>query len=58
MAPGAVCRLYRAEGHDLPSLLYGFLDELLFVFSTELFLAASVTITSFDRTNFVIEAEG
>ncbi|GLC61394.1 hypothetical protein PLESTB_001751400 [Pleodorina starrii] len=51
-------RSYRAEGHDLPSLLYGFLDELLFVFATELFLAASLTITTFDRVNWVIEAEG
>ncbi|GIM01884.1 hypothetical protein Vretimale_6669, partial [Volvox reticuliferus] len=51
-------RSYRAEGHDLPSLLFAFLDELLFVFATELFLAAEVKITSFDRNNFVIEAEG
>ncbi|EFJ53137.1 hypothetical protein VOLCADRAFT_102758 [Volvox carteri f. nagariensis] len=51
-------RSYRAEGHDLPSLLFSFLDELLFVFATELFLAVEVHIQSFDRTSFVIEAEG
>ncbi|GIL49953.1 hypothetical protein Vafri_6248, partial [Volvox africanus] len=51
-------RRYRAEGHDLPSLLFAFLDELLFVFSTELFLAARVKITALDRNNFVIEVEG
>ncbi|KXZ52230.1 hypothetical protein GPECTOR_10g861 [Gonium pectorale] len=51
-------RTYRAEGHDLSSLLFAFLDELLFVFSTELFLARSIHITSFDREAFVIEAEG
>ncbi|GLI63046.1 hypothetical protein VaNZ11_005908 [Volvox africanus] len=51
-------RRYRAEGHDLPSLLFAFLDELLFVFSTELFLATDVKITALDRNNFIIEAEG
>ncbi|KAG2435499.1 hypothetical protein HYH02_011794 [Chlamydomonas schloesseri] len=51
-------RTYRAEGHDLASLLFGFLDELLFEFNTELFLAAEVRITRFDRQAFVIEAEG
>jgi hypothetical protein len=49
---------YRAEGHDLPSLLFSFLDELLFEFNTELFLAAEVRITRFDREAFVIDAEG
>lgn len=51
-------RAYRAEGHDLPSLLFAFLDELLFEFNTELFLAGRVRITKFDREAFVIEAEG
>lgn len=29
---------YQAEGHDMHTLLFAFLDELLFVFSTELFV--------------------
>ncbi|KAG2438545.1 hypothetical protein HXX76_005096 [Chlamydomonas incerta] len=51
-------RTYRAEGHDLSSLLFAFLDELLFEFNTELFLAAAVHITRLDREAWVIEAEG
>lgn len=31
-----------AEGHDLQSLLYAFLDELLFVFSTDLLVFKEV----------------
>lgn len=31
-----------AEGHDMPSLLYHFLDELLFMFCAEPFLVARV----------------
>ncbi|KAG2500215.1 hypothetical protein HYH03_001793 [Edaphochlamys debaryana] len=52
-------RTYRAEAHDLQSLLYAFLDELLFEFATEgYFLARELTITRFDREAWVIEAEG
>jgi SHS2 domain-containing protein len=29
---------YEAQGHDMHTLLFAFLDELLFVFSTELFV--------------------
>lgn len=37
-----------AEGHDLESLLFHFLDELLFLFSCEPFLICSkLTITEF-----------
>ncbi|XP_066598535.1 protein archease-like [Prorops nasuta] len=46
-----------AEGHDMPSLLFHFLDELLFMFSAEPFLVAKkVKITEFDRQNFKIKA--
>ncbi|OAD58032.1 Protein archease-like [Eufriesea mexicana] len=48
-----------AEGHDMESLLFHFLDELLFMFSAEPFLVAKkVKITNFDRENFKITAMG
>lgn len=52
------CSSYEAEGHDLQSLLYAFLDELLFVFNTELFACKRVVITSFDQQAFRITAQG
>ncbi|KAJ8673656.1 hypothetical protein QAD02_004918 [Eretmocerus hayati] len=46
-----------AEGHDLLSLLFHFLDELLFMFCAEPFLIAKrVKILEFDRENFRIKA--
>ncbi|KOC69856.1 Protein archease-like [Habropoda laboriosa] len=46
-----------AEGHDMESLLFHFLDELLFMFSAEPFLVAKkVKITKFDVENFKITA--
>ena len=44
-----------AEGTDgLESLLYHFLDELLFYFSAEYFIPKKITITNFDRDNLKI----
>lgn len=40
------------------SLLFNFLDELLFVFSTELFVPLELCITEFDRTEWQLEATG
>ncbi|KAF7387177.1 hypothetical protein HZH68_012854 [Vespula germanica] len=45
------------EGHDIQSLLFQFLNELLFVFSAESFLVAKkVKINEFDREKFKIKA--
>eukprot|EP00887_Chlorella_sp_A99_P007899 scaffold20.g7899.t1 len=51
-------RTYEAEGHDMHSLLFNFLDELLFTFSTEFFVCREVRVTSLDRGAFRIAAEG
>lgn len=40
------------------SLLFNFLDELLFVFSTELFVPLELHITDFNRTEWQLEAIG
>ncbi|KAL6061669.1 Protein archease [Balamuthia mandrillaris] len=47
-----------AEGHDLESLLFSFLDEFLFVFASEYLLSKQVTIVEWDKENFRIKAEG
>jgi len=46
------------SGHDLHSLLYNFLDELLFQFSTELLIFKEVRVTHLDRDTFTITAVG
>lgn len=46
------------SGHDLHSLLYNFLDELLFQFSTELLICKEVRVTHLDRDTFTITAVG
>lgn len=56
--PSAETHTYKAEAHDLPSLLYHWLDELLFDFSNEFFVPKTMKITSFDREAWKIEAEG
>ena len=35
--------------HDMQSLLFAFLDQLLFTFSTDLFVAKEILITRFER---------
>jgi SHS2 domain-containing protein len=48
-----------AEGDDLISLLYHFLDEWLFVFSADpFFIPRFIKITEFDEENFKITSEG
>ena len=53
-----ICRTFNAEAHDLQSLLFGFLDELLFVFATELLVCSTIEVTSLDRCNWTISAQG
>lgn len=43
-----------ASGHDMMTLLYNFLDELLFMFSAEPFYIARVNYLIFYFTIFVI----
>ncbi|XP_064105541.1 protein archease-like [Macrobrachium nipponense] len=46
-----------ANGDDMESLLFHFLDECLFIFSAEPFLVArKVVISEFDKENFCIKA--
>lgn len=48
-----------AEGHDMESLLYSYLDEWLFAFSAEpFFIPRKIKIIEFDRENFRIKAKG
>ena len=56
----AGCRVARAhQGHDLPSLLFHFLDEWLFAFSAEpFFIPRKIVITDFDLQNFKIISVG
>lgn len=51
-------RTFQAEGHDMQSLVFNFLDELLFIFSTEFFTCKQLTITELDRDNWKVRAEG
>jgi len=45
------------DGHDMQSLLYNFLDEVLFLFNAEPFLTCKeIEITEFDDENFSIKA--
>lgn len=59
---GVVPRSHReisVEADDLESLLYRYLDELLFLMSCEpYFIPREVKVTEFDRNNFRIKAVG
>ena len=46
------------DGHDMQSLLYNYMDEFLFQFCTEGFVARRVEILSLDREAFTITARG
>ena len=40
----SLSRSFHAEGHDIQSLLFNFLDELLFIFHTEFFVACELEV--------------
>ena len=46
------------SGHDLHSLLFAYLDELLFTFNTEFLVFTELKIASFDRETFSITVAG
>ena len=48
----------QAKGHDMLSLLYSFMDEFLFVFSSEYTIVKNIFITSIDLETFEINARG
>lgn len=56
-APASL-RVYEASGHDPESLLFAFLDELLFVFSTDMFVASRLTVAALDRQEWSVRAVG
>ncbi len=55
---GNWCRDIEAEGHDAQSLLFAFLDELLFIFHTEFLVCKKITVTNLDRTSWSLRASG
>ena len=52
------CREIEAEGHDEQSLLFAFLDELLFIFHTELLVCKRIAVTHLDRHSWSLRACG
>eukprot|EP00026_Physarum_polycephalum_P020033 Phypoly_transcript_22366.p1 GENE.Phypoly_transcript_22366~~Phypoly_transcript_22366.p1 ORF type:complete len:154 (+),score=23.01 Phypoly_transcript_22366:108-569(+) len=46
------------SGHDMESLLYNYLDEFLFQFSTEFIVCKEIKVDEFDKTGFKIKATG
>ncbi len=46
------------EGHDLESLLFNFMDEMLMAFCIDKMVCKQVKITEFDLENFKIKAQG
>lgn len=51
-------REVKAEGHDLNALLYNFLDEWLFAFSADFFVARSIRVVELDRSACRVRSVG
>ena len=51
-------RKITASGHDMHTLLFGFLDELLFIFSTEFLVLKEIAVSNFDQEQWCLEASG
>ncbi len=51
-------RTFEATGHDLDSLLYEFLSELLVDFESDFFICKQINIETFDRNEWRIVAQG
>jgi len=51
-------REVEVRGHDLDSLLFNFLDELLFLFCTEFFVARELEVTALDQDSWSLTARG
>lgn len=45
-----------ANGHDLDTLLYSFLDECLSLFTVNYYICCDIHILNFDKVNFSITA--
>ena len=58
LSAGAECVDVEAQGHDLHSLLYNFLDEWLFQFNGELFVCRRVAVTSLDTQRWRVTSRG
>ena len=43
------------EAHDMHTLLFSFLDELLFLFSTEFFVVREMHLSKIDRSDWTIK---
>lgn len=53
----ALTRRPAVAGHDMLSLLFAFMDELLFLFHTEEFACKDLRIIEFDQTRWRIRAQ-
>mmetsp|Transcript_36861 Transcript_36861/g.51192 ORF Transcript_36861/g.51192 Transcript_36861/m.51192 type:complete len:213 (+) Transcript_36861:273-911(+) len=51
-------RSYTVQAHDMQSLVFAFLDELLFVFSTELLVCREIKVSTIDRSSWTVTAVG
>lgn len=58
MYSASSCRTVTASGHDMHTLLFNFLDELLFVFSTEFLVLKEISVTHLNTESWTLEAEG